>query len=165
MSKDEVCLSEEELVALIHSEVNRQLARGVPPEIDRSDLTSVANEALALALYRGTRALRLAIRCDILDFLRSRRDRAQYETSMPEHEKVVAFDRTVITHLVYGLPSMQHEAVYLHYYQDYSVPEVAAIMSTTEDNVKYWLKTARKKLQSLLPFSTSSIDITAERGN
>lgn len=55
-----------------------------------------------------------------------------------------------ITQALFQLPTKYREVIILHYYADYSVAEIADILSTNENTVKTRLKRAREKLKPLL---------------
>ncbi|MCL2695355.1 MAG: RNA polymerase sigma factor [Clostridiales bacterium] len=52
--------------------------------------------------------------------------------------------------LVASLPEKYKTAVHLHYYEGYSVAEIARMCKTTESTVKSWLRRARLKLKEQL---------------
>lgn len=59
------------------------------------------------------------------------------------------FDSETIK-LIMELPPKHRDAVYLYYYEGYSVSEIASIMGTREGTVKSYLKRGRDKLKKLL---------------
>lgn len=52
--------------------------------------------------------------------------------------------------LIMELSPKHRDAVYLHYYEGYSVSEIARLMETREGTVKSYLKRGRDKLKKLL---------------
>jgi len=63
--------------------------------------------------------------------------------SMPENDDSVY-------KAVLALPGKYRTAVHLHYFEDYSISEIAALMNTRESTVKSWLFRARAILRNEL---------------
>lgn len=55
-----------------------------------------------------------------------------------------------VTQALFQLPTKYREVLILHYYADYSISEIASILSANENTVKTRLKRAREKLKPLL---------------
>lgn len=55
-----------------------------------------------------------------------------------------------VTQALFELPTKYREVLILHYYADYNVSEIAAILNTNENTVKTRLKRAREKMKPLL---------------
>jgi hypothetical protein len=158
-------VSDAEILSVIDSEVNRLLALGIPPGMDRSDLASAAGVALATVLRKdGSLALgRLAVRHAMMDEIRKRRLRLRYDGPLPKIDKdYMSHDESVTGVPVDALPLREREAVFLHYYCGYDYREVAARMASNADAVRFWLSSARKKLSGLLHFTPRPNAITSE---
>lgn len=68
-------------------------------------------------------------------------------------EEAAAFDRPAQSELfrqVMALPPKYRAAVYLYYYEGYSVKETAELLGTKASTVQTWLMRARGQLQSKL---------------
>ncbi|MBP1573639.1 MAG: RNA polymerase sigma factor [Oscillospiraceae bacterium] len=57
---------------------------------------------------------------------------------------------TEMIKLIMELPAKHRDAVYLHYYEGYSVAEIASIMDAREGTIKSYLKRGRDKLRKFL---------------
>ena len=57
---------------------------------------------------------------------------------------------TEVIKLIMELPAKHRDAVYLHYYEGYSVAEIASIMDAREGTIKSYLKRGRDKLRKFL---------------
>lgn len=51
---------------------------------------------------------------------------------------------------IYDLPENYRNIIYLYYFEDYTVPEIAEILHKNDNTVKSSLQRARKKLKKLL---------------
>lgn len=72
---------------------------------------------------------------------------------LEEAEEAAAFDTPAQSELfreVMALPPKYRAAVYLHYYEGYSVREVAAAMGAKSSTVQTWLMRARGQLRTNL---------------
>ncbi len=70
--------------------------------------------------------------------------------SLDEAEEAAAFDRPAQTELfrqVMALPPKYRAAVYLYYYEGYSVKEAAGLLGAKASTVQTWLMRARGQLQ------------------
>lgn len=66
-------------------------------------------------------------------------------------------DKEIYEH-VFNLPMKYREIIYLYYYMDYSVKEVAAILNLSENTVKTRLMRGREKLKKLLKETEAIFD-------
>lgn len=55
-----------------------------------------------------------------------------------------------IPELVYSLPQKYRNIVYLYYYEEYTVPEIAEILGENKNTINSRLQRARKKLKEIL---------------
>lgn len=55
-----------------------------------------------------------------------------------------------IPELVYSLPQKYRNIVYLYYYEEYTVPEIAEILGENKHTINSRLQRARKKLKEIL---------------
>lgn len=72
---------------------------------------------------------------------------------LDEAAEAAAFDRPAQSELfrqVMALPPKYRAAVYLYYYEGYSVKETAALLGTKASTVQTWLMRARGQLQTKL---------------
>lgn len=72
---------------------------------------------------------------------------------LDEIEEAAAFDRPAQSELfrqVMALPPKYRAAVYLYYYEGYSVKETAALLGAKASTVQTWLMRARGQLQTKL---------------
>ena len=58
--------------------------------------------------------------------------------------------QNLIPELVYSLPKKYRNIVYLYYYEEYTVPEIADILGENKNTVNSRLQRARKKLKEIL---------------
>ncbi len=58
--------------------------------------------------------------------------------------------QNLIPELVYSLPKKYRNIVYLYYYEEYTVPEIAEILGENKNTVNSRLQRARKKLKEIL---------------
>lgn len=73
--------------------------------------------------------------------------------SLDEAAEAPVFDRPAQSELfrqVMALPPKYRAAVYLYYYEDYSVKETAALLGAKASTVQTWLMRARGQLQTKL---------------
>ncbi|MCX4371517.1 MAG: sigma-70 family RNA polymerase sigma factor [Dysosmobacter sp.] len=71
-------------------------------------------------------------------------------SSLDEVEETAVFDQPSQTELfqqVMGLPPKYRGAVYLHYYEGYSVKEIAGLLGAKTSTVQTWLMRARGQLK------------------
>ena len=72
---------------------------------------------------------------------------------LDEMEEAAAFDQPAQTELfrqVMALPPKYRAAVYLHYYEGYSVKEIAELLGAKASTVQTWLMRARGQLKNKL---------------
>ena len=70
---------------------------------------------------------------------------------VPEPSKIEQIEESdALTKAILSLPGRYREVLLLKYAQGYSMDEVAAILSTTGENVKKLIQRARKKLEAIL---------------
>lgn len=127
---------------------------------NRADAEDVMQEAL-LKLYTETKAfespdhekhwlLRVAVN-ECRKLLRSPWRRRT--GPLDEAAEAAAFDRPAQSELfrqVMALPPKYRAAVYLYYYEGYSVKETAALLGAKASTVQTWLMRARGQLQTKL---------------
>lgn len=67
----------------------------------------------------------------------------------PEPAAVEPFDRqeSLLFEIFQTLPTKQRETVYLYYFEDYSIKEIAAILNRKESTIQSQLSAARKKMK------------------
>lgn len=58
--------------------------------------------------------------------------------------------QNLIPELVYSLPKKYRNIIYLYYYEEYTVPEIAEILGENKNTVNSRLQRARKKLKEIL---------------
>jgi RNA polymerase sigma factor (sigma-70 family) len=143
---------------IVEQEVRRRMALGVPRGVDRSDVQGEAEEALVVAVAKGTTAIRLAVRNAIQDLVRHEAIRLRSAGEMPEPEQVATprsdqvdtrfdFD-VVITHLA-DLTPRQRKAISLVYRDGLTQEKAAERMKCTREAVKYLLTAGLKRLKVL----------------
>lgn len=81
------------------------------------------------------------------DFLKSAwfRKRAALDEAFPSHDQ-----NTEVLDAVMRLPVKFRNAIYLHYYEDMPVAQIAEILQQKENTVSSWLYRARKLLKKSL---------------
>ncbi len=67
-----------------------------------------------------------------------------------ENEPVFTFEERSVIHEVMRLPKRYRDVIYLHYYEGYSVAEIADILDTKTGTITSRLKRAREKLKPIL---------------
>lgn len=142
-----------EHLLIARQEVARVIAQGLPDALnrDRSELESVANEALGIALARGKKATRLAIRHKLDDCVKHERVRMAHDGGeVPE--RIADLRDSVVGEMVFDLAPRQVQAVRLVYYSGLTEAEAAGEMGCSQPVVHKILSAAlvalRKKLQS-----------------
>ena len=58
---------------------------------------------------------------------------------------------------LWKLPKNYRNVIYLYYYEEYTVPEIAQILNKKENTVGSWLQRARKQLKHLLSEGENSL--------
>lgn len=131
----EVCA----FLPIVGQEVRRILAKGIPPRIERDDLTSAAHVALVETHRRrpdcGPGALRSAIRWALMDVVRDGRQRANLHAEMPVEPTTPAITPDVVGELVFDLAPRQMTAIRLVYYEGLTQAEAARQMGTVQSDV------------------------------
>ncbi len=151
MTRDEFALAVERYADMIFRVAYSALRR-------REDAEDVMQDVL-LKLYRADRPfdseehrkawlIRVAVN-------ESRKAARRYRRAAPLEElpETAAFDRSEDRELflaVMALPEKYRTAVYLHYYEGYSVREVAALTGSRESTVQTRLARARELLRKAL---------------
>lgn len=69
---------------------------------------------------------------------------------VPELLSQAAPEQRYVLEAVRSLPKNYREAVYLHYYEGYTAPEIAGILHKNPNTVYTWLARAREMLKDLL---------------
>ncbi|MDR0459175.1 MAG: sigma-70 family RNA polymerase sigma factor, partial [Coriobacteriales bacterium] len=85
---------------------------------------------------------------DISDYLDEFEE--EQEDFLPMEFTIKEEDRKAMIQVIDKLPVRQREAVVLHYYEGFSVTEVAGMMGVTHQGVSRYLKLAREKVKSEL---------------
>lgn len=70
--------------------------------------------------------------------------------SLEDYTHLQAPERPGIPDEIYKLSENHRNIIYLYYFEDYTVPEIAEILGKNENTVKSSLQRARKKLKSIL---------------
>lgn len=78
-----------------------------------------------------------------------RRNRVSWESYMNELEFVQPEDRNLFE-AVMRLPEKYRIVIHLHYYEEYSIEEIAATLHSSQGTVKSQLSRGRKLLKSML---------------
>ena len=91
---------------------------------------------------------RVAVNCS-RDLLRSRRFR-QHEPLETAEPLFAAPEDRELYHAVTELPEKERAAVYLHYYEGYTAPEIGKLLGRNVNTVYTDLTRAREKLKTIL---------------
>ncbi len=70
--------------------------------------------------------------------------------SMDSAVNIPAEESQAIPELVYSLPQKYRNIIYLYYYEEYTVAEIAQILKENKNTVNSKLQRARKKLKEIL---------------
>ena len=84
------------------------------------------------------------------DLLRSGHRRTSVELGAAAEAAAPDVPDSAVLEAVTSLPEAYREALYLHYYEGYSIREIASLTDRTEDAVAQHLSRGRKKLRTLL---------------
>ena len=68
----------------------------------------------------------------------------------PEAEVVRIDEKRYIIEQVMSLPFSESQAIYLYYYQNMKIDDIAYIMEISRSTVKRYLKTGKERLKKLL---------------
>lgn len=88
-----------------------------------------------------------ACRDFLRSFFRSRRVSLDEIAELPQPEKE---DYREVWEAVLSLPQKYRDVVYLHYYEDYTAPEIGALLRKNTNTVYTWLARAREMLKEKL---------------
>ena len=88
-----------------------------------------------------------ACRDFLRSFFRSRRVSLDEIAELPQLEKE---DYREVWEAVLSLPQKYRDVVYLHYYEDYTAPEIGALLRKNTNTVYTWLARAREMLKEKL---------------
>jgi RNA polymerase sigma factor (sigma-70 family) len=137
---------------IVDQEVRRRMALGVPRGVDRSDVQGEAEEALVVAVAKGTTAIRLAVRHALVGLMRYEAVRQRHRGDMPEVEDAPAADRparaeVTDSSVLIGLKPRQMEAIQLVYYEELSYAEVAEVMNLPVSDVHSLIRAAKENLR------------------
>ncbi|MDH2909474.1 MAG: sigma-70 family RNA polymerase sigma factor [Candidatus Eremiobacteraeota bacterium] len=140
-----------------------RIARGILGEsalAEESAQEACAHLVLALAELREPAAFRgwfyrLVVNAARATMRRERRHRSslplddQIERVDPETDDAT-LDRLGIERALLALPSMQREAIVLHYYADLTSKEIARVVGAPDGTIRYRLFLAKRRLRVLL---------------
>jgi DNA-directed RNA polymerase specialized sigma24 family protein len=136
---------------IVEQEVRRRMALGVPRGVDRSDVQSKANEALVVAIAKGTTATRLAVRHALCGLVRYEAMRQRHGGDIPEVEGAPPADRPASAEAgelaLADLTARQMEAVWLVYYEGLSYAEAAGKMDLSVTDLGNVIQAAKKTLR------------------
>ena len=88
-----------------------------------------------------------ACRDFLRSFFRSRRVSLDEIAELPQPERE---DYREVWEAVLSLPQKYRDVVYLHYYEDYTAPEIGALVHKNINTVYTWLARAREMLREKL---------------
>ncbi len=74
----------------------------------------------------------------------------RHTVALSESEATATLPQNDTLEAVLKLPMKYRTAIHLHYYEGYSVEEIAALLKTKPATVKSWLHRGREKLRGLL---------------
>lgn len=150
-----VCTSMEEMIDVYGDCVYRVILQHMQQEADAQDVLQDVFMKLMKnkpffenAQKEKAWVLRVAINTckDRWKYERLRKHEELFEAFEQEH-KEESFE---VLPYVMKLPQKYRDVIYLHYYEDYSVKEIAKILQKKETTVLTWLRRARKKLKEVL---------------
>lgn len=80
------------------------------------------------------------------------RRKHRQDASLEDYTSLAAapYETDELLEAVMALPDSYKTAVYLYYYEGYSVKETAKLLGSSPETVKSWLRRARKKLREQL---------------
>ena len=70
--------------------------------------------------------------------------------SIDEHTELTAPETRFVMEEINKLPPHYRNIIYLYYYEEYTVPEIAEILSKSKNTINSQLQRARKKLKKIL---------------
>ena len=88
-----------------------------------------------------------ACRDFLRSFFRSRRVSLDEIAELPQPERE---DYREVWEAVLSLPQKYRDVVYLHYYEDYTAPEIGVLLRKNTNTVYTWLARAREMLKEKL---------------
>ncbi|UHG94421.1 RNA polymerase sigma factor [Spirosoma oryzicola] len=91
--------------------------------------------------------LQKRLQCEELDWDLSLAEDTDTETLMIRQETLVGLTRTIQEQMA-TLPAREREALYLRYYEDLSIPEIAEVMNVNRQSVSNFLQKALNKLRN-----------------
>lgn len=83
---------------------------------------------------------------EVIDWDKSVDEVTDSETLLIQHESLVTMTRTIRTQLD-SLPTREREALYLRFYDNLSIPEIAEVMNINRQSVSNFLQKALGKLR------------------
>ena len=147
---------------IVRYEVWRAFALGIVPDgIDRSDLESVGDEALVMALQRGYTAVRQHIRHELLKFItRTGYKDADNVIGMPQPSMAPGYDLTEldVSMLIAALDGEYQEIIRLHFIDGLSLSEAARALGINKAAAFERLRTAIRRLRKMLGVIPTNAD-------
>lgn len=70
--------------------------------------------------------------------------------SLDDHMEFFAPEHKSVLEEIFKLPDNYRNAIYLHYYESFTINEIAEIMGKNPNTVSSWLVRGRKKLKDIL---------------
>lgn len=70
--------------------------------------------------------------------------------SIDEHSNLIAPETNMVLEELYKLPENYRNVIYLYYYEEYTIPEIADILGKSKNTISAQLQRARKKLKKIL---------------
>ena len=70
--------------------------------------------------------------------------------SIDEHSNLIAPETDMVLDELYKLPKNYRNVIYLYYYEEYTIPEIADILGKSKNTISAQLQRARKKLKKIL---------------
>ncbi|MEE0060072.1 MAG: sigma-70 family RNA polymerase sigma factor, partial [Acutalibacteraceae bacterium] len=70
--------------------------------------------------------------------------------SIDEHSNLIAPETNMVLEELYKLPENYRNVIYLYYYEEYTIPEIADILGKSQNTISAQLQRARKKLKKIL---------------
>lgn len=70
--------------------------------------------------------------------------------SISEHTELMAPETSAVMEELYTLPKHYRNVIYLYYYEDYTISEIAEILGKSQNTINSQLQRARKRLKKIL---------------
>lgn len=70
--------------------------------------------------------------------------------SISNHTELIAPETSALMDELNALPKHYRNVIYLYYYEDYTIPEIAEILGKSKNTINSQLQRARKKLKKIL---------------